>query len=282
MALPLSRIVTTLESLAPPSLAATWDNVGLLLEPAPGHEREISRALLTIDLGEPELDEALAAGCELVVAYHPPIFRPLKRLTCGDPTSRVVLRAATSALAIYSPHTALDAVSDGVNDWLLGAFGPSPREARAIEPASGGGGSSPATTMLEPPTGAGRFARLEPPLDLANAVARIKAHLGLSHVRVAAAPRHQAGEPLVSVAVCPGAGGSLFAGLGDVALLLTGEMRHHDVRARNAAGTSVVLCDHTNTERGFLPILADRLRTQCDGQVEWLVSARDRDPLCVV
>jgi putative NIF3 family GTP cyclohydrolase 1 type 2 len=58
-------------------------------------------------------------------------------------------------------------------------------------------------------------------------------------------------------------------------------MRHHDVLARNARGTHVLLADHTNTERGYLPEFAKRLMRLCPGLLV-SVSQIDRDPLQVV
>ena len=115
------------------------------------------------------------------------------------------------------------------------------------------------------------------PTDLDTLIARIKTHLALEHVRVAAA---EPGAPIETVAVCPGAGGSLFAGTEGVDLYLTGEMRHHDVLAKVGLGAAVVLTDHTNTERGYLSLLADRLRAALP-DLGVLVSEVDRDPLAV-
>ena len=117
-------------------------------------------------------------------------------------------------------------------------------------------------------------------MPLSVAVDRIKDHLGLTHVRVAASPRHaEPGAMIREVAVCPGAGGSLFADLRGPDLFLTGEMRHHDVLAKVASGASVVVCDHTNTERGFMPRFASRLKAQLGNGARVLVSTVDRDPL---
>ncbi|HEV8550549.1 MAG TPA: Nif3-like dinuclear metal center hexameric protein, partial [Polyangiaceae bacterium] len=125
MPLPLARVLALLERLAPRRYAESWDNVGLLLgvpetpaEPAP-----ISRVLFTIDLTEAVLEEARAARVELVVAYHPPLFSPLRKLDTTTPTGRVLLGAARAGIAVYSPHTALDAAPGGVNDWLAAGVG---------------------------------------------------------------------------------------------------------------------------------------------------------------
>lgn len=257
----LSEIVAALESLAPVGLAADWDNVGLLLE----GDRPVRRILCTVDFTEAVLDEALAGGADLVVSYHPPIFRGLKRLIALDPIQRTLLRAARAGLHVYSPHTALDAVPGGMTDWLLEPFGPL-AEARPIEPHA-----------ARPEAGSGRVAVLSEPAPLDRLLPRIKAHLGLAAMRLATL---DPSRPVERVAVCPGAGGGVFERLGDVDLLLTGEMRHHDVLARVARGASVVLTDHTNTERGYLPRFAQRLAERTGLPVA--VSTVDRDPLAVI
>lgn len=131
-----------MDSIAPPDLAAPWDNVGLLVG-AP-LDTLGGPVFLTIDLTESVLDEAIGAGAAAIVAYHPPIFEPFKRLTAGTPRERIILRAARSGIAICSPHTALDAVPGGLTDWLcegLSGGEPAPDRAgtiagdcRALEP----------------------------------------------------------------------------------------------------------------------------------------------------
>jgi dinuclear metal center YbgI/SA1388 family protein len=93
--------------------------------------------LLTIDFTAPVLAEALRQRVDAVVAYHPPIFHPLKRLTSGHPHQSLLLDAAQAGLALLSPHTALDACRGGVNDWLAEGVAGSWRDverARGYEP----------------------------------------------------------------------------------------------------------------------------------------------------
>ena len=58
----------------------------------------------------------------LIVSYHPPIFRPFKRLTQSTAKERIIIRAIESQIAVYSPHTAHDSLWGGVNDWILSCF----------------------------------------------------------------------------------------------------------------------------------------------------------------
>ncbi|MDZ4753437.1 MAG: Nif3-like dinuclear metal center hexameric protein [Phycisphaerae bacterium] len=113
-------LLRAMNDIAPPHLAEEWDNVGLLVGRC---ETPVSTALLTIDLTPAVLDEAVRQACEAVIAYHPPIFKPLKRLAGGTPAERVVMRLLERGIAVMSPHTALDAAPDGLNDWIAKGIG---------------------------------------------------------------------------------------------------------------------------------------------------------------
>jgi dinuclear metal center YbgI/SA1388 family protein len=126
----LSVILKALEQIAPPASAEPWDNVGLL---AGDPNQDISKIILTIDYSPPVAEEARANGCDLVVAYHPPIFQPLKRLAAGS----AVFDAIRRGVAIYSPHTDLDVAEGGTNDMLADVLGLSDRKPLKLGEAKG-------------------------------------------------------------------------------------------------------------------------------------------------
>ncbi|KAM6175756.1 NIF3-like protein 1 isoform 2-T2 [Erethizon dorsatum] len=117
----LKAVLSSLNDLASLSFAESWDNVGLLVEPSPPHT--VSKLFLTNDLTEEVLQEALQEKADLVLSYHPPVFQPLKRVTWETWKERLVVRALEGRVAIYSPHTALDAAPRGVNAWLAKGLG---------------------------------------------------------------------------------------------------------------------------------------------------------------
>ncbi len=260
-------VIAQLKQLAPLEWAEPWDNVGLLVEP---EIETVERILLTIDLTESVLLEAQSAGANLIMAYHPVIFSGLKRLTRQTAGERIVQDALRADIAIYSPHTALDATPGGMNDWLAQAVGHGSSGIIVAKPGAPAG------------VGMGRVVELDIPCPLNSLVPIIKRHLGLWQLRIAAADRHSKGEPIHTAAVCAGAGGSVFEHCHDVDLLLTGELRHHDILARVADGTSVVVADHSNTERGYLPHLAARLCNLFENDVAVQIATHDRDPLNIV
>lgn len=374
MALPLAQLVAELEAMAPLAFAEAWDNVGLLVDPRAhaAAPHEIHRALLTIDLTDGVLEEAEQLGAQVIVSYHPPIFQGLKRLGPQDPIARRLMSLVRRKIAVYSPHTALDAAPEGVNDWLAEAIGAGKRwpvqpadpprtlkvvvfaphqqvDALRAKLAAAGAGvignygqcsfnlrgvgtfvgneashpvvgqagqlerveetrlemvcpserlravaevirrehpyeepaweAYPLQPTAETRIGQGRYVELDEPATLATVVERIKRHLSLRHVRVAATDGAAEHGGVRRAAVCAGAGGAVLERARNVELLLTGEMRHHDILARVASGCSVVLCDHTNTERGYLARLAERLSDRCGERLSIAVSQADRDPL---
>lgn len=137
----VADLVSAIEAFAPASLAEPWDNVGLLL----GSRRDVltGPVLLTIDLTEGVLEEALGMRCSAIICYHPPIFAPIKKVTDEGRNGSVLLRAARAGLAIYAPHTALDATTGGMTDWLADCLltsketgTPHTADRRALRPAA--------------------------------------------------------------------------------------------------------------------------------------------------
>lgn len=262
MSTSLHTALATLERIAPLALAEDWDNVGLLVEAPDG--AEIRSILLAIDLNEVVLQEAIATGSGLIVAYHPPIFAPLKHLLLGSNRQGVLLAAIAKGVSIYSPHTALDAVGGGVTEWLAEGLG-----SGELHPLQAEENEAP---------GPGRMLHLASAASLTDLVTRIKQHLNLKILRVAASLQHESGILITKVGICPGAGGSVLQRSG-AELFLTGEMRHHDVLTALNSGTSVVLCEHSSSERGYLPVLRQRLLRELPSGIKVVVSSQDIEPL---
>lgn len=108
----LKEICSLLDSSVPLSFQEGYDNSGLQTGLP---EKEISSALLTLDVTDQVLDEAINKGCDLIISHHPLIFSGLKRITGSSMTERLVLKAIRNDIAIYSAHTNLDVFENGVS-----------------------------------------------------------------------------------------------------------------------------------------------------------------------
>ncbi|MCG3136210.1 MAG: GTP cyclohydrolase 1 type 2 [Phycisphaerae bacterium] len=116
MTLTVADVVRELELLAPLHLADPNDNVGLLVGDP---QAPCQQLLLSIDLTATVIEEAIGYGAQLLVSYHPPIYQPISRLRADSSgMDALVWQAIQAGLAIYSPHTALDAAAEGTNDVL--------------------------------------------------------------------------------------------------------------------------------------------------------------------
>ncbi|MBD1396257.1 Nif3-like dinuclear metal center hexameric protein [Pontibacter sp. JH31] len=108
----IAEIIKVLEDYAPIPYQESYDNSGLQTGDA---SAEVSGVLLTLDCTEAVIDEAIAKGCNLVVAHHPVIFKGLKSLTGRSYVERTIIKAIRHNIAIYASHTNLDSVHNGVN-----------------------------------------------------------------------------------------------------------------------------------------------------------------------
>ncbi|MDO6809551.1 Nif3-like dinuclear metal center hexameric protein [Zobellia galactanivorans] len=116
----VKEVTEILEDLAPLPYAEGFDNVGLLVGDSTSEVRGI---LVTLDTMENVIDEAIEKKCNLIVSFHPIIFGGLKKITGKSYVERVVIKAIKNDIAIYSMHTALDNVPNGVNAKICDVLG---------------------------------------------------------------------------------------------------------------------------------------------------------------
>lgn len=108
----VSEITNFLESLAPRSSQESYDNCGLLVG---DRNADVKAALISLDCTEDVVADAIAKGCNLIIAHHPVIFKGLKSLTGANYIERTILACIKNDIALYAIHTNLDNYSKGVN-----------------------------------------------------------------------------------------------------------------------------------------------------------------------
>lgn len=116
----VSEITFLIEEVAPLSLQEDYDNAGLLLG---NSSMEVSGVLISLDITEPVIDEAIQKGCNLIISHHPLIFKGLKKITGQNYIQRCVIKAIKNDIAIYAAHTNIDNVLCGVNGKIADKIG---------------------------------------------------------------------------------------------------------------------------------------------------------------
>ena len=116
----VGAIADYLDQFAPSSLAADWDNVGLLLG---DRSTSVQRVMTCLTVTPEVAREAIESKVQLIVTHHPILFRAIQRLTTDTPEGRMLLSLIQAGVAVFSPHTAFDSTTAGINQRFATAIG---------------------------------------------------------------------------------------------------------------------------------------------------------------
>lgn len=187
----IREIVAPLEEFAPLALQEHYDNAGLIVGDP---DDEVQAALVCVDVTEAVLEEAVERGAGLVIAHHPLVFHPLKRLSQATYIERAVRMAVRHGIAVYACHTNLDSAPQGMSYALGSLLGLRDMELLAPSGAAEGAGFGVVgCPEREMPTG--EFLRM------------VRERLGTGAIRHSAIVR----DRVRRVALCTGAGASMMA-----------------------------------------------------------------------
>jgi dinuclear metal center YbgI/SA1388 family protein len=264
-----------LEELAPPRLAESWDNVGLLV----GDRQAAVRKIMTcLTVTPTTMEEAIAERADLIVTHHPLPFSAVKRLTTDTIVGRMLLKLIAAGVAVYSPHTAFDSAAEGINQRLAEGLGL--KEIEPLVPCAGvpaldGKDNAPAKAGT-PAQGAGRFGRLEQPASLEELARRSMKFLGIANLQTVG----DAGQKRSMVAVACGAAGEFLEAVRNAGCdaMVLGEARFHTCLEAEAWGIGLLLPGHYASERFAVEALADVLGRRFPDAEVWS-SRAECDPL---
>jgi dinuclear metal center YbgI/SA1388 family protein len=209
MALALRDLLTALDEFWPISGADDWDAPGLVCG---SPQMRVSRILMTVDVTDEVVEEAIAGGFDLVIAHHPLLLRGVKSMSEETSKGSIIAKAIRANLAIHAAHTNADIVPRGVSAALASSFG--------LE-------NTRPLVETGPQIGHGRIGSLAQDLTLgefAKAVARVLPPTA-SGVRVAG----NFSSRVHKVALCGGAGDSFIedAYNSGADVYVTSDLRHH-------------------------------------------------------
>lgn len=251
-----------MDAFAPKSLAADWDNVGLLIGDS---ARPAARIMTCLSLTSDVVEEAVAERVDLVIVHHPLPFRPLKTITTDSFDGGRVWRLASAGVSVYSPHTGFDSAARGINQRLAELL-----KLTNIAPLAS------IATASDAQVGVGRRGTLAQAMALDAFAKQAQAALKATDTAVVGPADRQ----VCSVAICCGSGGDLLreAVAAGADCFLTGEANFHTALEAEAAGIGLVLVGHYASERFALELLAGDLQ-QAFPQAKVWAARREADPL---
>ena len=253
----IHEIVSAFEAVAPLALQESYDNSGLIVGEM---GTQVSKALLCLDSTEAVVDEAIAKGCDLIIAHHPIVFGGLKRFTGGDYVQRALIKAIRNNIAIYACHTNLDNVlRGGVNERIAQQLEFAVE--RVLRPVAADFGSFAGVGRLDDSdvfrtAGAGVLCNLQKPMNVLDFLQHLKAKMGVEVVKYTKCDV----EMVSKVAICGGAGSFL---IGDALragadAFITSDVKYHEFF--DAEG-KMLLCDigHYESEKYTIDLFSNIL-----------------------
>lgn len=235
------EISSAIEDFAPKGLQESYDNAGLQVGDP---DLAVTAILLCLDVTEEVILEAKERECNLIVSHHPLIFRGLKSLTGADITQRLVLKALKEDIAVYSAHTNLDSVWDGVSHEIARKL--SVKDLEVLEPKDS-----------EKRSGLGVVGNIKP-LPKIEFLRKVKDTFKVAALRYSA---QSPGVVIRRVAVCGGSGASLISDAirAGADVLVTGDVKYHDF---TSFGHEIIIADigHYESELCARDILSRVIR----------------------
>jgi dinuclear metal center YbgI/SA1388 family protein len=256
----LSDLIKTFESLWPSHTAEEWDRVGLVT----GNQgQKISRVLLSVDVTDEVIVDAISQNANLILSHHPMLLRPVHDLSELTLKGNLISKAIRASLAIFSAHTNADVAPGGVSQSLAESLGL--KDLQPLDQISGAGvvGQIAKSTLLD-------FAR-----DVAKVLPSVA-----QGIKVAGDPARE----ITKVALVGGAGDSYLANAqrAGVDLFITSDLRHHPAQdfieqSKLTSGPALMDISHWAAEWIWLDRAAQNL-SEKHPEVEFVVCDVRTDP----
>ncbi|MFC3932292.1 Nif3-like dinuclear metal center hexameric protein [Streptococcus dentapri] len=248
------------EAYCPQELSMEGDVSGLQLGTL---DKEIKRVMVTLDVREPTVAEAITAGVDLIVTKHAPIFRPLKNLV-STPQNDILLQLVKHDIAVYVSHTNIDIVPDGLNDWFCQLLDIQDTEV---------------LTATTDGYGIGRVGNIRPQ-SLEDLAHKVKMVFNLDSVRLI---KYDEDNPEISrVAICGGSGQGFYqdALAKGAQAFITGDIYYHTAQDMLTQGLLAIDPGH-HIEVLFIKGVIDKMtvwKEEENWDVELLASASSTNP----
>lgn len=237
----IKELVKLIEDHYPKYLAYEWDNPGLILGDM---EREVKRVLLSLDVTENIIDEAISKGADCIISHHPCVFSGVKKITTEDYVGRLLLKAAENKIALFSAHTNMDTAEFGINEKLKEMFELKNAEIIEINPDN-------------PTAGLGRIGDIEP-VTLGEFSEKVKKVLKTPVLRYSGDESQIIKRVAIGSGSCAELIGPAKAKGADT--IITGDLKYHICLEHTNNGFSIIDAGHFATEIIVREMFSDILK----------------------
>ncbi|RJP94646.1 MAG: Nif3-like dinuclear metal center hexameric protein [Desulfobacteraceae bacterium] len=251
----VNDIIALMESVAPQSLAESWDNSGLQCG---SRTWPVKHIVVALDPSLSVVKTACEKKADLLITHHPLIFQAIKNIILDSPVGEIIDLSIRNRLAIFSAHTNLDSVKGGLNDLFAEKLGL--RNLNFLEPATEIADGAHLLHAIEGQHGLGRVGELASPSSLGALAETIKKTFGLATLKISGSLN----MPVKKIAVCTGSGSGLMKQFlsTDADVYVSGDLKFHDAKDVETHHRALIDVGHFASEQLMIDLIAGRLATR--------------------
>ena len=254
----VNNIIKEMELLAPTYLKEDFDNVGLMVG---DKNKEVKKVLLALDCTLKVIEEAKKENVELIITHHPLIFKRPSSITTDTLQGKKIIELIKNDISLYSSHTNLDSVENGLNDTIVSILGFD--NFKILE-----------KNKRDDKAGLGRIVSLNESIQLEDLISKIKKSLNINNLRVV-----KGKDKVNKIAIINGSGQN-FIGKA-VALgadcIITGDTTYHFASDYKEMEISILDVGHFASEQITFFNVMENLKEKFK-DVEFITSTVEEDP----
>ena len=254
----VNNIIKEMELLAPTYLKEDFDNVGLMVG---DKNKEVKKVLLALDCTLKVIEEAKKENVELIITHHPLIFKRPSSITTDTLQGKKIIELIKNDISLYSSHTNLDSVENGLNDTIVSILGFD--NFKILE-----------KNKRDDKAGLGRIVSLNESIQLEDLISKIKKLLNINNLRVV-----KGKDKVNKIAIINGSGQD-FIGKA-VALgadcIITGDTTYHFASDYKEMEISILDVGHFASEQITFFNVMENLKEKFK-DVEFITSTVEEDP----
>ena len=254
----VNNIINEMELLAPTYLKEDFDNVGLMVG---DKNKEVKKVLLALDCTLKVIEEAKKENVELIITHHPLIFKRPSSITTDTLQGKKIIELIKNDISLYSSHTNLDSVENGLNDTIVSILGFD--NSKILE-----------KNKRDDKAGLGRIVSLKESIQLEDLISKIKKSLNINNLRVV-----KGKDKVNKIAIINGCGQD-FIGKA-VALgadcIITGDTTYHFASDYKEMEISILDVGHFASEQITFFNVMENLKEKFK-DVEFITSTVEEDP----
>ena len=254
----VNNIINEMELLAPTYLKEDFDNVGLMVG---DKNKEVKKVLLALDCTLKVIEEAKKENVELIITHHPLIFKRPSSITTDTLQGKKIIELIKNDISLYSSHTNLDSVENGLNDTIVSILGFD--NSKILE-----------KNKRDDKAGLGRIVSLKESIQLEDLISKIKKSLNINNLLVV-----KGKDKVNKIAIINGSGQD-FIGKA-VALgadcIITGDTTCHFASDYKEMEISILDVGHFASEQITFFNVMENLKEKFK-DVEFITSTVEEDP----